>query len=123
ARDSRNPVDRGNDRSGDRRHARANEPVSAAKPGPGPAGFAGRSTGAGSSPARSLAGNGGPGEPVADRSAGGIALGELRDGLHEDSSLPLPRWAAEQIGKVKRQSDVAGHYGPHGFMLLLAQTT
>jgi PleD family two-component response regulator len=35
----------------------------------------------------------------------------------------LGRWIAERIGRSKRRCDVAGQYGPHGFLLLLPGTT
>ncbi|MBI1915755.1 MAG: diguanylate cyclase [Planctomycetes bacterium] len=34
----------------------------------------------------------------------------------------LSRWTAERINWSKRRCDVAGQYGPHGFMLLLPHT-
>jgi PleD family two-component response regulator len=35
---------------------------------------------------------------------------------------PAAAWTAERIARVKRRCDVAGQYGPHGFMLLLPNT-
>jgi diguanylate cyclase (GGDEF)-like protein len=35
----------------------------------------------------------------------------------------LGRWVAERLGRAKRRCDVAGQYGPHGFLLLLPCTT
>ncbi len=56
-----------------------------------------------------------------------VVLGEVRvdpaEGAEANQPPHLAAWTAEQIGKVKRRSDVAGQYGPHGFMLLLPQTT
>jgi GGDEF domain-containing protein len=55
-----------------------------------------------------------------------VVLGEVR--LRADSLLPPVGWAhlsaltAERIVRVKRRCDVLGQYGPHGFMLLLANT-
>jgi diguanylate cyclase (GGDEF)-like protein len=55
-----------------------------------------------------------------------VVLGEVR--LRADSPPPAVGWAhlsalaAERIGRGKRRCDVIGQYGPHGFMLLLANT-
>jgi diguanylate cyclase (GGDEF)-like protein len=49
-----------------------------------------------------------------------VALGELH-GLAVGPELA--GWAAEQVLRLKRRSDVAGQYGPHGFMLLLPRYT
>src|SRR5205823_979364 len=35
----------------------------------------------------------------------------------------LASWTAARVTHAKRRSDVAGQYGPHGFMLLLPGTT
>ena len=53
-----------------------------------------------------------------------LVLGEVRrQGEAEAAPSPqLTAWAAERIGRAKRRCDVAGQYGPHGFMLLLANT-
>jgi diguanylate cyclase (GGDEF)-like protein len=40
----------------------------------------------------------------------------------DPESLSLTARAAERIGRAKRRCDVAGQYGPHGFMFLLANT-
>jgi hypothetical protein len=50
-----------------------------------------------------------------------VALGEVetREG---GSDAPLPDWAAERVARGKRSCDVAGQYGPHGFLLLLVNT-
>jgi diguanylate cyclase (GGDEF)-like protein len=52
-----------------------------------------------------------------------VVLGEL---AARDEQLaaaePLSAWAIERISRAKRRCDVAGQYGPHGFMLLLANT-
>jgi GGDEF domain-containing protein len=56
-----------------------------------------------------------------------LALGELRaesgDRLDPRQLQRLGGWLARQIGAHKRRSDVAGQYGPGGFMLLLPQAT
>jgi PleD family two-component response regulator len=55
-----------------------------------------------------------------------IALGEIRPAPAEDVPPPDPErlvaWTAQQVLRVKRRADVAGRYGPQGFMLLLVQT-
>ncbi len=64
-----------------------------------------------------------------------VILGEVRQERHVASTAPakpseatdlvharLSEWVADQIHRTKRRSDVAGQYGPDGFMLLLAQT-
>jgi GGDEF domain-containing protein len=50
-----------------------------------------------------------------------VVLGEVRP--RAPAAPPLTAWTAERVGRVKRRCDVAGQYGPHGFMLLLANTT
>jgi PleD family two-component response regulator len=35
---------------------------------------------------------------------------------------PISRWTAERVNRSKRRCDVAGQYGPQGFMLLLPHT-
>jgi PleD family two-component response regulator len=40
-----------------------------------------------------------------------------------DEADRLGRWVAERLGRAKRRCDVAGQYGPHGFLLLLPGTT
>jgi diguanylate cyclase (GGDEF)-like protein len=53
-----------------------------------------------------------------------LVLGEVRR-RGEAGAAPCPQltaWAAGRIGRAKRRCDVAGQYGPHGFMLLLANT-
>jgi diguanylate cyclase (GGDEF)-like protein len=53
-----------------------------------------------------------------------VALGEVRAeavaGGKESEALTV--WTAEQVQRAKRRTDVAGRYGPNGFMLLLVQT-
>jgi PleD family two-component response regulator len=54
-----------------------------------------------------------------------LALGEVRapgapEGQGDDERLAS--WTAEQLARVKRRSDVAGRYGPHGFLMLFMQT-
>jgi GGDEF domain-containing protein len=53
-----------------------------------------------------------------------IVLGEVDDQGERDGEAPapLPRWAAARLCLSKRRSDVAGQYGPRGFMLLLPST-
>jgi diguanylate cyclase (GGDEF)-like protein len=48
-----------------------------------------------------------------------VALGELQ--MEGDATASLD-WAAEQIQRGKRCCDVAGQYGPNGFLLLLVNT-
>jgi diguanylate cyclase (GGDEF)-like protein len=56
-----------------------------------------------------------------------VVLGEFH--TTEVRALPVPEeavlaaWTAEQIRRSKRRCDVVGQYGPHGFMLLLANTS
>jgi diguanylate cyclase (GGDEF)-like protein len=56
-----------------------------------------------------------------------LVLGELRTSpaarLPPDAGNLLETWAAEQITRTKRRADVAGQYGPNGFMLLLVHTS
>jgi diguanylate cyclase (GGDEF)-like protein len=54
-----------------------------------------------------------------------VILGELLPKAREDadSAYDLATWAAEQVGRRKRRSDVAGQYGPHGFMMVLPRTS
>ncbi len=56
-----------------------------------------------------------------------LVLGELDGGpaWHPDGPehAELTGWAAKKIGRTKRRCDVAGQYGPNGFLLLLPQTT
>lgn len=47
-----------------------------------------------------------------------VALGELG----ADGQEPLPVWAIEAIVRGKRRCDVAGEYGPQGFLLLMVHT-
>ena len=49
-----------------------------------------------------------------------IAVGEV-GGVHDDSPGLLD-WSADVIVRAKRRCDVAGQYGPQGFMLLMVQT-
>lgn len=50
-----------------------------------------------------------------------VALGEVgpREGAGEDGFLD---WLPLRVGRSKRRCDVAGQYGPRGFMLLMVQT-
>jgi diguanylate cyclase (GGDEF)-like protein len=40
-----------------------------------------------------------------------------------DEERERVEWVAERVSHAKRRSDVAGHYGPHGFLLLLPGAT
>jgi len=55
-----------------------------------------------------------------------VVVGEVVEcpGQPLDSLEPsnLSSWLAGRLGKHKRRSDVAGQYGPQGFLLLLTQT-
>ncbi len=55
-----------------------------------------------------------------------VVLGEVRGGRQEKLSpmeaQHLATWTASCVTHAKRRSDVAGQYGPHGFMLLLPGT-
>jgi GGDEF domain-containing protein len=48
-----------------------------------------------------------------------VAVGELATRTTADA---LPGWTVRQITRKKRRSDVAGQYGPKGFLLLMVQT-
>lgn len=54
-----------------------------------------------------------------------VALGELLPAGSGDANAAddLAAWAAQQLNRVKRRSDVAGQYGAQGFMLVLPRTT
>jgi diguanylate cyclase (GGDEF)-like protein len=54
-----------------------------------------------------------------------LVLGEVRSG--DDALVPsdapqVTAWTAERVTRCKRRTDVAGQYGPSGFILLLAHT-
>jgi diguanylate cyclase (GGDEF)-like protein len=55
-----------------------------------------------------------------------LALGEVRlreqGEASETGPSNLVEWVAQQIARGKRREDVAGQYGPQGFMLLLVHT-
>jgi GGDEF domain-containing protein len=53
-----------------------------------------------------------------------VVLGEVRTEPNgpEDETERIGRWVAERIHQSKRRCDVAGQYGPQGFMLLLPHT-
>jgi diguanylate cyclase (GGDEF)-like protein len=51
-----------------------------------------------------------------------VILGELAESEQAAEGDERMRWAAGQLRQHKRRSDVAGQYGPHGFMLLLPHT-
>ncbi len=50
-----------------------------------------------------------------------LVLGEVQPGSETEADWP-ETWIAERIVKTKRCCDVAGQYGPRGFMLLLTHT-
>jgi GGDEF domain-containing protein len=56
-----------------------------------------------------------------------IVLGELAPApglvLPRERSHQLGGWLTDRIGQGKRRCDVAGHYGSHGFLMVLPQTT
>jgi GGDEF domain-containing protein len=62
-----------------------------------------------------------------------VALGEVQGGPPAGTGLPRPHslvetnaqatWTAARLTRAKRRCDVAGQYGPQGFMLLLPGTT
>jgi len=54
-----------------------------------------------------------------------VVLGEVRSG--DEGRMPpdapqVTAWTAERLARGKRRTDVAGQYGPTGFILLLAHT-
>jgi GGDEF domain-containing protein len=54
-----------------------------------------------------------------------VVLGEVRaggDGLLPPDAPQVTAWVAERVTHGKRRTDVAGQYGPSGFLLLLAHT-
>jgi hypothetical protein len=55
-----------------------------------------------------------------------VVLGELQapesTGLPADKIQTLAKWTVAQVTDGKRRCDVAGQYGPNGFMLLLPNT-
>jgi diguanylate cyclase (GGDEF)-like protein len=55
-----------------------------------------------------------------------VVLGEINAeggiGLPADGSPELANWTVAQVTEGKRRCDVAGQYGPNGFMLLLPNT-
>jgi GGDEF domain-containing protein len=52
-----------------------------------------------------------------------VALGEVQaPAAGGEAAEALPDWAAEQVARGKRGCDLAGQYGPQGFMLLLVNT-
>jgi diguanylate cyclase (GGDEF)-like protein len=56
-----------------------------------------------------------------------VVLGELQMARRErpsaEESQRLSQWSAQCVGRAKRRGDVAGQYGPHGFLLLLPHTS
>jgi diguanylate cyclase (GGDEF)-like protein len=56
-----------------------------------------------------------------------VVLGEVQGGpgekLSSTETHQLATWAASRVTYAKRRCDVAGQYGPHGFMLLLPGAT
>jgi hypothetical protein len=54
-----------------------------------------------------------------------VILGEPAHGPQtpgKPETRGLEAWTARQVGRTKRRCDVAGQYGPHGFLLLLPHT-
>jgi diguanylate cyclase (GGDEF)-like protein len=54
-----------------------------------------------------------------------VVLGEVRagdDSLLRADAPHVAAWTAERVAHCKRRTDVAGQYGPGGFILLLAHT-
>lgn len=51
-----------------------------------------------------------------------VAVGEVTPSTKQPEPAPLPDWSADVIVRTKRRCDVAGQYGPQGFMLLMVQT-
>jgi len=50
-----------------------------------------------------------------------LALGEVEaEGTNDND---VADWMATALSRVKRRSDVAGQYGPHGFMLVMVHTS
>ncbi len=54
-----------------------------------------------------------------------VILGELLPEAREEEEMDddLTTWTAEQVARWKCRSDVAGQYGPHGFMMVLPRTS
>lgn len=56
-----------------------------------------------------------------------VILGELAASpgatIPGDEADRLAAWMAGVVARAKRRSDVAGHYGQHGFIMVLPQTT
>jgi diguanylate cyclase (GGDEF)-like protein len=56
-----------------------------------------------------------------------VVLGEVHGGRRERltpaEAHQLASWTAARVMQAKRRSDVAGQYGPHGFMLILPRTS
>ncbi len=50
-----------------------------------------------------------------------VALGEVQ-AEGETGPAQLADWTSQRIAGVKRRCDVAGQYGPHGFLLLMVHT-
>jgi len=51
-----------------------------------------------------------------------VLLGESQFQPESGEEGQIASWTVKQIRRWKRRSDVAGQYGPHGFMLLLPRT-
>jgi GGDEF domain-containing protein len=54
-----------------------------------------------------------------------VVVGEVRAGPEHDLPADAPQltaWTAERVTRCKRRTDVAGQYGPSGFILLLSHT-
>src|SRR5262249_41611671 len=56
-----------------------------------------------------------------------LVLGEVRprpaEGAEPAPDSVVVAWTSEHVMRSKRRCDVAGQYGPHGFMLLLTNTS
>jgi diguanylate cyclase (GGDEF)-like protein len=55
-----------------------------------------------------------------------VVLGELEADILQDcekDAQALLAWSTDRINRTKRRQDVAGQYGPNGFMLLLGHTS
>jgi GGDEF domain-containing protein len=50
-----------------------------------------------------------------------VVLGEVESAAGKEAE-PINPWVVDQLTRAKRRCDVAGQYGPHGFLLLLVHT-
>jgi diguanylate cyclase (GGDEF)-like protein len=51
-----------------------------------------------------------------------VAVGEVQAPAEDRAHPDAGRWVAQRLGRIKRRCDVAGQYGPHGFLLLMVHT-